>query len=76
MTKEEARQEIRERLSRETHYVLALAMLDASNEFGRNLLESKIADNEATIQLLGQWLESQGDTWEAFYREHYWSTKK
>ena len=71
MTNEEARAEIMERIGRETEYVLAIVSVNTKPE-KINYLEEKIEDNNKTIRLLGKYLESRGDEWEAFYAKEYW----
>ena len=75
MTQEEARAEINLRLQRETEYVLAIASVRTS-EGGVQFLKEKLADNDKSIRLIGQYMETKwGSDWEKFYRENYWEKK-
>ena len=70
--------EIDLRLERETRYVEAI--VSAVNDEGVKFIKAKLAENDKTISLIGEFLiiateESKQSDWEKFYKERYWEKK-
>lgn len=67
-SQDDIRLEIRQRIDRETTYVMALCnAMDRSKADVVEFLKARIEANDHIIKILGRYLASKGCEWEAYY---------